>query len=289
VGEGRGGGFERVEERKKPPYSHTEGVGVWGCGSVGVWEGEERRCHMARVPERPDEIFGEFIEDYRNVYGEDLVSIVLYGSGARGEYVKGVSDLNFLIVLVEASIGQLTRAIPLITRWKKRNVASPLFLTEQYIASSLDTFPIEFLDMQTAYQVVFGEDVLAGLSFDHVHLRLQCERELRGKLLHLRQAYLDIAGQERELRILVRRSVTTFASIFRGLLTLQKIPVPTERQKILLKTAEVFGFDSEVFRRLGAWCAGEAKLKTEEERVALFGQYVEQIDQLIDAVDRWER
>jgi len=244
---------------------------------------------MARIPKRPDEIFDEFTADYQKVYGEDLVSIILYGSGARGEYVRGISDLNFLIVLVEASIGQLTKAIPLISKWKKRNVAPPLFLTTAYIASSLDTFPIEFLDMQAAYQTVFGDDVLTGLSYDDANLRLQCERELRGKLLHLRQAYLDIAGQERELRILARRSMTTFASIFRGLLTLQRIPVPIERQKIFLKTAEVFGFDNEVFQKLGTWCAGETKLTSEEERVALFRQYVEQIDRLIDTVDGWKR
>lgn len=244
---------------------------------------------MAKIPEKPDEIFDEFTADYQKVYGEDLVSIILYGSGARGEYVKGVSDINFLIVLVEISIGQLTKAISLIGKWRKRNVAPPLFLTEGYIASALDTFPIEFLDMQAAYRVVVGDDVLAGLSFNNENLRQECERELRGKFLRLQHAYLEVSGQEQELRTLVRQSMTTFASIFRGLLALQHIPVPLGRQEILIKATEVFGTDREVFQRLSAWCTGKTKFKTNEERITLFGQYVEQISHLIEVVDRWKQ
>ena len=35
---------------------------------------------MARIPKDPKEIFPEIIADYKNLFGDDLVSIILYGS-----------------------------------------------------------------------------------------------------------------------------------------------------------------------------------------------------------------
>ena len=36
---------------------------------------------MAKVPKNPEEIFEEFRDDFKNVFGSDLISIILYGAG----------------------------------------------------------------------------------------------------------------------------------------------------------------------------------------------------------------
>jgi hypothetical protein len=56
---------------------------------------------MAKIPKTPEEIFPEITADFQKIFGEDLVSIILYGSGAGGDYVPGKSDLNFLITLTD--------------------------------------------------------------------------------------------------------------------------------------------------------------------------------------------
>ena len=70
----------------------------------------------------------------------------------------------------------------------------PLFMTESQIEKSLDSFPIEWLEIQERHLLLEGDDVLAGLEVPRTYLRLQCEHELRGKHIQLRQAYLRIAG-----------------------------------------------------------------------------------------------
>ena len=142
---------------------------------------------MSKIPKRPEEIFGEFTGDYQEIFRDDLKSIILYGSGARGEYIPKKSDLNFLIVLTEAAMARLGEAFPLIRKWRKRRVNIPLFLTEEYINSSLDSFPVEFLNFREGHELVFGKDVLGGLAFDKKSIRLQCERELKVILIGLRQ------------------------------------------------------------------------------------------------------
>src|SRR4030042_856004 len=137
---------------------------------------------MAKIPKTAEEIFPEITADFQKIYGEDLVSIILYGSGAGGDYVPGKSDLNFLITLTDRGIEGLDRALETVGKWRKRNVAIPLFMTRSYLTGSLDAYPVEFLNMKRHYKVVSGEDVLADLAFDRCHIRLQLERELRGKL-----------------------------------------------------------------------------------------------------------
>ncbi len=239
---------------------------------------------MAKIPKVPSEIFGEFSDDCKTLFGTELVSIILYGSGARGDYLPGMSDLNFLIVLSEKAISEIGKAFDLLKKWRKRRVATPLFLTEHYIERSLDSFPLEFWDMQRFHQIVYGNDVLKPLSIRRPDLRLQCEREVKGKLLHLRQNYLNSEGKAWRLRILLTLSISSFATIFNALLFLKDEAPENHRQDIFLKTARVFELNSDVFNRILE--IRRRKLKpNKSEAVQLTEAYIEEIRKLAEKVD----
>src|SRR5512135_2835840 len=106
---------------------------------------------MSKIPKTPQEVFPEFVEDLKGIYGEALLSVILYGSGARGEYVAGKSDINFLVVLAEDDAGNREKILPMIPKWKKRTVATPLFMTKAFIGCSVDVYPVEFLNMKRHY------------------------------------------------------------------------------------------------------------------------------------------
>ena len=240
---------------------------------------------MAKIPHDPKEIFDELTQDYQTIYGKDLVAILLYGSAASGNYVRKKSDINFLIILTEDGIGQLQKSFKAVEKWCKRKVSPPLFLTKSYISSSLDSFPIEFLNMQKSYQVVFGEDILQELTFDKGHLRLQCEKELKGKLLQLRQVFLESGGKKRNLTVIVGPSLTAFISIFRALLYLKDKPVPDERRNIISLISQEFGVDEQLFVRLLKIKEGTEKLSSESLH-ALFEAYIGEVRKLAYTVDQ---
>jgi predicted nucleotidyltransferase len=239
---------------------------------------------MAKIPKVPSEIFGEFSDDYKSLFGTDLVSIILFGSGARGDYIPGVSDLNFLIVLTEEAISGLGRSFDLLRKWRKRRVATPLFLTQHYITRSLDSFPLEFWDMQRFHQIVYGQDVLKSLTIRRSDLRLQCEREVKGKLLHLRQNYLNSDGKTWRLQSLLSFSVSGFATIFNALLFLKDESPENHRQDIFLKTARAFELNADVFDQVLA--IRQKKLKPKKAQLLhLTEAYIEEIRKLAEKVD----
>src|SRR5512137_826677 len=106
---------------------------------------------MSKAPGNPEEIFQTVVKDYQTIFGSDLLSIMLYGSGARGEYIPQKSDINFLILLSDNGINNLSKAFEVVSRWHKSRVSTPLFLTNNYIQASLDVFPIEFLNLKSYY------------------------------------------------------------------------------------------------------------------------------------------
>lgn len=240
---------------------------------------------MAKVPKIPSEIFGEFSDDMKSVYETDLISIILYGSAARGDYIPGKSDINFLVILTETGIKSIDRTFDLLKKWKKRAVTTPLFLSPEYIKSSLDSFPLEFWDMQKFHQIVYGEDLLRGLDIRRSDLRLQCEREVKGKLLHLRQNFLNSERKAERLHMLLVHSVPGFSTIFNALLFLKNETTQNSRQDIFLNTAKVFELDRDVFEKILRLRYEKLKLK-KDELLTLTRAFIEEIRKLSQQVDQ---
>jgi len=165
-------------------------------------------------------ILQEFAADVEGLYGEELVSLFLYGSAVSGGLVKGRSDLNTGIVLRRLSPAALRKATPCLRRWRRQGFATPLFLDPDFLHSSLDVFPIEFLDMQEHHRLLAGSDLLAGLQIGRANLRLQCEQEVKGKLLRLHQTYVESSGSPRALEGVLVAAVASGVVLARTLLRL---------------------------------------------------------------------
>jgi predicted nucleotidyltransferase len=239
---------------------------------------------MAKVPNNPQEIFGEITDDFKIIFGDDLLSIILYGSGASGHYIPGKSDLNFLIVLTEEGIGNLGNAISAVARRRKQKVAIPLCMTKAEVSSSLDSYPIEFLTMKKHYIPVYGEDVLGGLSIEPSQLRVQCEREMKGKILLLRRGLLKTGGQAKQVRELIKASLTAFISIFKALLYLKGVDIPQSRRDVIQSVAKVYTIDPDVFLKCTDIKEGIDRIQLSEIH-ALFKAYQQEIEKLSRIID----
>jgi len=239
---------------------------------------------MAKIPDKPQDVFVDLTEDYKKVFGKDLISLIIYGSAAGGYYIKGKSDINLLVVLTPEGADRLDEALDLVKKWRKHRVATPWVMTKEFIHKSLDCYPIEFLNLQINHVLIYGEDVLTPLQFKPQDLRLQIEKELKGKLILLREGYLETEGNSRQIRQLINRSLMAFVSIFNALIYLKQAAVPHQRRETIKHMAKLYTFDSDVFLTCVAIKEGVDNLSGAEV-AGVFKKYLREVENICNIVD----
>jgi len=239
---------------------------------------------MNSMPEQLKQVINEFTTDINELFDNEAEAIILFGSAATEEYIPKKSDVNFLVCLTEQGIDKIDIVEKKVKKWQKKNISLPLFLTKSYIKASLDSFPIEFFNMSQTYQIIQGEDILKDLKFNKKDIRLQCERELKGKLLSLREDYILTRGKKKKMSQLINESIVTFISIFKALLFLRDSEVPVKKSDVILAMCREFDLDESVFSVLLAHRNNSVNLD-KEQLSNIIKKYIKEIRQLSQVVD----
>lgn len=198
----------------------------------------------------PVEIATGFANDLKGAFGKDLQSVLLVGSAVRGDFISGKSDVNTLVILSQEGMDWLEKTYPLLRRWQRKGLAVPHFMMPDAVTRALDSYPLEFLDFKTFHRVIMGPDILADITIPPNPLRLQIERELRGKLFLLRQIFASQAGQIKQLQAALKRSVSVFTAVFQGMLELTSHSIPSDRVTLFREAATVVGCSDRVFQQI---------------------------------------
>lgn len=235
--------------------------------------------------EGPRERAERFAGEMRKAYGADLGSVVLYGSAARGEYRPGVSDLNVLVLLREVTPGALRRASEAARAWVAEGNPPPLMMSTDEWRGSADVWAIELADMRDAHVTVAGAEPFEGIDIRLEDLRMQCERELKGKQIQLRERYLLFAGEPAELGELLTRSFSTFLVLFRTVLRLGGEGGPRDAESVVRGVAERVGFDPAPLLEVHRARAGGEKLRPQADAPVVVG-YLDAVSRVVAYVDR---
>jgi hypothetical protein len=174
---------------------------------------------------------------------------------------------------------------PAVKWWDKQKQPPPLFMTRDEIERSTDIFTIELIDMQQHHSVLFGEDVIQGLSIPANLHRIQVEYELREKLALLRQHLLLASGNNSRLWELLLRSVSSFATLFRHALIVLGHDAPVGKRDAVNALSKQVGFDASGF--LQVLDVREKKLDRKKLDVTgVFSKYLSTVEQVTSAVDK---
>lgn len=230
--------------------------------------------------------FNHLIGDLRATHGDNLASVVLYGSAAAGDHVELRSDYNLLIALERITPEDLRLAQAPMREWQRLGHPLPVYFTTEELRDAADVFPIEFHQMERARVVLYGRDPFATLRISDANLRHQTEYELRSKLLQLRRLYIPASVSVERLQDLMADSLSSFATLFAPALILHGVEPPVRKRDIVETTARYFKLDPEPFARVFALReSNEAGALDEREAHELFARYMTQVEQVIEAVD----
>lgn len=238
---------------------------------------------LAQLPDNLRKVLDGFTSRLKETYGGGLVSVILYGSAASGEYASGRSNVNLLVVLADTGLENIARSYKIVNS-RQFSALKVIFFTEHYIRSSSDVFPIEFLDMKENYAILFGRDPLAGLAIDTKNLRFQCEQELKSKLIILKSEYLR-TEDPRRLQEILFGTFTSALHILRNLIRLKGRVPPYQKEKIVDALEKEFGLGGDNFKKiLAAKRAGKRLSHAESDK--LLSALAKDLERVTETVDR---
>lgn len=200
---------------------------------------------------KPESKLQELVSRLQQACGENLVSIVLYGSAAREDFHEAFSDVNVLVVLQRLEASAFA-TISAVLRWwsHEEKLRPPMIMTLEELRESADVFAIELLDMQRSHKTLFGQDVVTGVEIPMNLHRVEVEHELRTTLLRLRHHLLLSPGSDDELRAVLAKSITSVLTLFRhALIALGENP-PEAKPQLLERAGQIFGFEVQPLRSI---------------------------------------
>lgn len=251
---------------------------------------------LDRFDEKDAAALSRYVDELREMHRGSLLAVAVTGEAASSTYRAGRTPLQSVVVLEEVTPVALRASRPALRRWARRRIPTPLFLDPVYLASALDSFPLEFLEIAEHHVVLHGDSSLfESIQIDPAHLRLEVEEQLRGKMLHLWEAYLEHGGRRRDLERLLQDPLPGFALALRGLLRLREDEGAggagerprREGVELIDAVAAELRLELPTFRRLeAARVAGSGLASAELE--SLFESFLSELRRIVRVIDALE-
>ena len=210
-----------------------------------------------------DTAVAALVRDLAEIFAQRLRSVVTYGNRTSQPAITS------LAIVDQLSAADLRACAQRVQRWQRAGLATPLLLCEREFGRSLDAFPFEFGAILDDYAVVHGADPFQGLAVDPADLRRACELQARSHLLHLREAFIETGGRGADVVALIRRSAAPLAALLRNIGRLEG-------------AAAVDGVLARVVQT-----GDKNDALSAEAAQQLFPEYLEALEQLTRAIDRW--
>jgi len=213
------------------------------------------------------------------IHKENIVSIVLYGSATGKYFMPKTSDINLAVIFKVLEFRQLKDSLKLINSGASKRITAPLLLSLSHIESSKDTFPVEFIEIKENNILLYGKDVFSGLNIDEANVMLFCKREIEGKIIRLRQAYLEVGLKKKGVEALMKESLYSLIPVFRALLRSRVQNPPVDKEKILLEFCNNNGLAKDIFITILRDRMNDEKIKGEDAEV-FFERYLKEIEKI---------
>jgi hypothetical protein len=234
-----------------------------------------------KMEDKYKEFWKKMADSFREVWGADIIQMAVYNCNFS-------HTGNLVVVLKNDAIENIVKAHSITKSIRRKGVEPPLVISPEYIANSLDSFPLEFMNIKTDYYNIKSEkDVFSDLVFEKKYIRLQAERELKSKILLIKMAVFDYYSDAKMLRELIKTSVQSIEPVLKGILFLLDKEIPLGHEELFLKTDEATSFDIDSLLTAVHFTMSKIKL-SKEELMDFFNKYTSQLQALSDFVEQMQ-
>jgi hypothetical protein len=142
------------------------------------------------------------VSSLKEIFGDRLEMVATFGGGT-----------NTCAIVRNLTIDDLDRCAVRAPQWSKAGLLVPLLVVKDDLPRALDAFPLELAEILATRQIVWGEDLFASLNVATPDLRRACEVQARSHVLHLREAYIEAAGDAKAKETLVAAAIPPFRAL----------------------------------------------------------------------------
>lgn len=183
----------------------------------------------------------------KEIFGDRLKMVAAFGDTS-----------NSCAVVQSLTIDDLERCAAHSAKWIKAGFETPLLIVEGELRRALDAFPLELTEIIATRRVIEGPDLFAEILVPKQELRRACEVQARGHVLHLREGYIEAAGDRKAVAKLVSAAVAPFRALVKNVARLDGIA-----PKALVTQLDLDNFENG------------------------FPESLRAVERIVDYVDRW--
>jgi len=183
----------------------------------------------------------EYADLLSQLAGENLLGLTVFGAVLSQHFDPQRMTAGSVMVLREIDLALLRRIAEYGPKLGSKHISAPLVMTPAYVASSLDSFPLELLEIQQRHVTLLGAEHFQTLDIQPGDLRLQCEREFKRILIRLRQGLLAAGSREEVLGELMIDVGQHLLRTLRGLLWCKDMKEPLARERVLAECERLAG------------------------------------------------
>ncbi|MGO9950596.1 MAG: hypothetical protein ACLPN1_00095 [Dissulfurispiraceae bacterium] len=224
-----------------------------------------------------------FLEEILACCPEKVHSLYITGSAVSTDFREKVSDVNSLIVLADLHFDFFKFLAPLGKKFKSKGISAPLVMTPSYIHESLDAFPMEFLELKMIHKTVWGPDIVQDLDLNYRFLRLQCEREIKTRLIGLWNGYVSSMGETDMIAHILYRSIKGCIPLFRSIIFLLGKQPPLKKMDVIDAITATTSIDKDLI--IKTLMLKESPIKNRDELLSLFERYYGNLETIAGTVD----
>ena len=221
--------------------------------------------------------YAAVLQDLQHIFAGRLQALVAYGD-------PNASPALSLALVQAITADDLAACAARASTWHRSGCATPLLLTREEFAGSLDAFPIEYGEILDTHRVIAGDDPFHGLTIRDEDVRRAVETQVKSLLLHLREDFVDSRARPADVAALVAESAPAFAQLVRRLARLDDVACTTNQELCTYATGRP-KLDPRVVGDVLAMAKNPDAAGVDAAR--LFPSYLAAVESLWRFVDRW--
>ena len=183
------------------------------------------------LPETVERAITSFVDAAKQAFGADLVSIILFGSGAE-QNLRPTSDVNILLVLKRFDPAQADALREPLRFAHAAIELNAMFLLEGELPAAMEAFAVKFSDILHRHRVLYGSDLFASVTVSDAALLRRLRQVLLNLQIRLRERYVLVSLREEQLGRVIADAAPPLRASAASILQLEGNPAPSPKKAL---------------------------------------------------------